>query len=120
MEKVIIVTTNDIPGYKVDEVYGEVFGLIVRSRNVFSNFGASIRTGAVGERLALQYPLYLERVALRVGCGERGADGRPRFDLVRTFEFEARDGGTAVRRRLAAPQFGHGIDGGEAAAIGQE
>ena len=48
-DKVVVVTTNDIPGYKVDEVYGEVFGLIVRSRNVFSNFGASLRTIVGGE-----------------------------------------------------------------------
>jgi uncharacterized protein YbjQ (UPF0145 family) len=44
-----VVTTNDLPGYKVEEVYGEVFGLIVRSRNVFSNFGASLRTIVGGE-----------------------------------------------------------------------
>lgn len=44
-----IVTTNDVPGYDVVEVYGEVFGLIVRSRNVFSNFGASLRTIFGGE-----------------------------------------------------------------------
>lgn len=50
MEKeVIIVTTNDIPGYQVVEVYGEVFGLIVRSRNVFSNIGAGLRTVVGGE-----------------------------------------------------------------------
>jgi uncharacterized protein YbjQ (UPF0145 family) len=45
----LVVTTNDLPGYKVEEVYGEVFGLIVRSRNVFSNFGASLRTIVGGE-----------------------------------------------------------------------
>jgi len=44
-----VVTTNDLPGYEVVEVYGEVFGLIVRSRNVFSNFGASLRTIVGGE-----------------------------------------------------------------------
>lgn len=44
-----IVTTNDVPGYEVVEVYGEVFGLIVRSRNLFSNFGASLRTIFGGE-----------------------------------------------------------------------
>ena len=48
-EEVIVVTTNDIPGYKVVHVYGEVFGLIVRSRNLFSNFGASLRTIFGGE-----------------------------------------------------------------------
>ncbi len=49
MEEMIVVTTNDLPGYEVVEVYGEVFGLIVRSRNVFSNFGASLRTIIGGE-----------------------------------------------------------------------
>lgn len=47
--EVIVVTTNDIPGYKVVEVYGEVFGLIVRSRNLFSNIGAGFRTIFGGE-----------------------------------------------------------------------
>jgi uncharacterized protein YbjQ (UPF0145 family) len=46
---VVTTTTNDIPGYKVDEVFGEVFGLVVRSRNLFSNFGASLRTIFGGE-----------------------------------------------------------------------
>lgn len=45
----LVVTTNDLPGYKVEAVYGEVFGLIVRSRNVFSNVGASFRTIFGGE-----------------------------------------------------------------------
>ena len=38
----LIVTTNDIPGYRVDEVLGEVFGLTVRSRNAFSQMGLSL------------------------------------------------------------------------------
>ncbi len=29
----LIATTNDLPGYVVEEVFGEVFGLTVRSRN---------------------------------------------------------------------------------------
>jgi uncharacterized protein YbjQ (UPF0145 family) len=28
----IITTMNDLPGYEIEEVYGEVFGLTVRSR----------------------------------------------------------------------------------------
>ena len=48
-ENIIVATTNDLPGYDVVEVYGEVFGLIVRSRNVFGNFGASLRTIFGGE-----------------------------------------------------------------------
>jgi uncharacterized protein YbjQ (UPF0145 family) len=46
---VLISTMNDLPGYQVVAVYGEVFGLVVRSRNVFSNFGASLRTIFGGE-----------------------------------------------------------------------
>jgi uncharacterized protein YbjQ (UPF0145 family) len=46
---VLIVTTNEIPGYRITEVHGEVFGLIVRARNVFSNIGAQFRTLAGGE-----------------------------------------------------------------------
>jgi uncharacterized protein YbjQ (UPF0145 family) len=49
MEEIMVVTTNDMPGYEVTEVYGEVFGLIVRSRNMFSNIGASFRTIFGGE-----------------------------------------------------------------------
>jgi uncharacterized protein YbjQ (UPF0145 family) len=48
-QEIIAVTTNDIPGFEVIEVYGEVFGLIVRSRNLFSNFGAGLRTIFGGE-----------------------------------------------------------------------
>ena len=45
----IVTTMNDIPGYEVDEVYGEVFGLTVRSRNIGSQFGASLKSILGGE-----------------------------------------------------------------------
>ncbi len=48
-QNIIVVTTNNIPGYEVTEVCGEVFGLIVRSRNLFSNIGAGFRTIFGGE-----------------------------------------------------------------------
>lgn len=40
---------NDVPGYDIVEVHGEVFGLVVRARNAFSNFGSSLRTVFGGE-----------------------------------------------------------------------
>jgi uncharacterized protein YbjQ (UPF0145 family) len=46
---VLITTMNDIPGYTIDEVYGEVFGLTVRSRNVGSQFGAGMKSMFGGE-----------------------------------------------------------------------
>jgi uncharacterized protein YbjQ (UPF0145 family) len=46
---VIVTTMNDIPGYRVDEVFGEVFGLTVRSRNIGSQFGAGLKSIFGGE-----------------------------------------------------------------------
>jgi uncharacterized protein YbjQ (UPF0145 family) len=45
----LCVTTNDIPGYRIDAVYGEVFGLTVRSRNAFSQMGAGLKSMFGGE-----------------------------------------------------------------------
>ena len=46
---VLIVTTNEIPGYDIVEVHGDVFGLTVRARDYFSNMGARVRTVVGGE-----------------------------------------------------------------------
>jgi uncharacterized protein YbjQ (UPF0145 family) len=46
---VIVTTMNDIPGYSVEEVYGEVFGLTVRSRNIGSQIGAGLKSILGGE-----------------------------------------------------------------------
>jgi uncharacterized protein YbjQ (UPF0145 family) len=45
----IVTTMNDIPGYDVDEVYGEVMGLTVRSRNLGSQIGAGLKSILGGE-----------------------------------------------------------------------
>lgn len=45
----LISTMNDIPGYEVTEVLGEVFGLTVRSRNFGSQLGAAFKSLAGGE-----------------------------------------------------------------------
>jgi len=45
----IIATTTDLPGYEVQEVLGEVFGLTVRSRNIGSQFGAGLKSMFGGE-----------------------------------------------------------------------
>ena len=45
----IVTTMNDIPGYEVDEVFGEVMGLTVRSRNVGSQLGAGLKSILGGE-----------------------------------------------------------------------
>jgi uncharacterized protein YbjQ (UPF0145 family) len=45
----LISTMNDIPGYQIDEVIGEVYGLTVRTRNIGSQFGASLKSLIGGE-----------------------------------------------------------------------
>jgi uncharacterized protein YbjQ (UPF0145 family) len=45
----MVVTTNDIPGWEIKQVCGEVFGLTVRSRNAFSQMGAGFKSLVGGE-----------------------------------------------------------------------
>jgi uncharacterized protein YbjQ (UPF0145 family) len=46
---VLISTMNDLPGWEIEEVYGEVFGLTVRSRNLGSVIGAALKSLFGGE-----------------------------------------------------------------------
>ena len=45
----LIVTGNDIPGYRIDAVLGEVMGMTVRSANAGANFVASFKAIGGGE-----------------------------------------------------------------------
>ena len=45
----LVVTTENIVGYKVKEVKGQVFGLVVRSRGLGGNIIASFRSLVGGE-----------------------------------------------------------------------
>ncbi len=45
----LVVTTNDIPGWEIQRVCGEVFGLTVRSRNALSQMGAGLKSLFGGE-----------------------------------------------------------------------
>jgi uncharacterized protein YbjQ (UPF0145 family) len=49
VDAMLITTMNDLPGYEIEEVFGEVFGLTVRSRNVGSQFGAWLKSLRGGE-----------------------------------------------------------------------
>ena len=46
---VLVSTMNDVPGFRVDQVIGEVFGLTVRARNVASTFGSAMKSLKGGE-----------------------------------------------------------------------
>jgi len=54
----LIVTSNDIPGYRVVAVLGEVMGMTVRAANIGANFVAGLRSiggGEVNEYTRLVY-----------------------------------------------------------------
>ena len=45
----IVVTTENVVGYRVKEVKGQVFGVVVRSRGLVGNIIAGLRTFVGGE-----------------------------------------------------------------------
>jgi len=82
----IITTMNDLPGHRVDEVFGEVFGLTVRSRNVGVQIGAGFKSLVGGELKGLTKQLAQSReeaIARMVAAAElRGGNAiiAMRFD----------------------------------------
>jgi uncharacterized protein YbjQ (UPF0145 family) len=54
----LVVTTENVPGQRVREVKGEVFGIIVRSRGIGPNIVAQLRSLAGGE--IVEYTRLLE------------------------------------------------------------
>lgn len=73
---ILLSTMNDVPGYQVVRVFGEVFGLTVRSRNAFSNIGAGFKALAGGELKGLSKLLSDSRYeALGRLCQEAMAHG---------------------------------------------
>jgi uncharacterized protein YbjQ (UPF0145 family) len=57
----MVSTMNDLPGYRVDEVIGEVTGLTVRSRNVGTQLGAGFKSLVGGELKGLTKQLQESR-----------------------------------------------------------
>jgi uncharacterized protein YbjQ (UPF0145 family) len=86
LSRVIIATTNDLPGYEITETLGEVFGLTVRSRNAFSQMGAGLKSMFGGELKGMTKNLETSRqeVIQRMAeaAAERGANAvvAMRFD----------------------------------------
>ena len=105
----LIATTNELPGYEIEEVFGEVFGLTVRARNIGSQFGASIKSILGGELKGMTKALVDSRreVMERMiqGAEAKGADAivAMRFDTSEMGSnwTEICAYGTAVRTRRA-------------------
>jgi len=111
MDDLLVSTMNDLPGYEVVAVHGEVFGVVVRARNVFSNLGASFRTIFGGEARGYTQLLSdsreqaLER--LRAAARAKGANAvlAMRFDCneIANLMSEVAAYGTAVTVRKRQP-----------------
>ena len=103
----LISTMNDVPGYEIQEVFGEVFGLTVRSRNIGSQIGAGLKSiiggelGGMTKMLAQGREEAIERLAAEAESKGANAIVAMRFDtseLGSTWT-EICAYGTAVRAR---------------------
>jgi uncharacterized protein YbjQ (UPF0145 family) len=101
---VLIVTMNDVPGYRITKVIGEVNGLTVRTRNVGAQLGAGLKALAGGELKGLTRQLQesraeaLERLSDAATAAGANAVVAMRYDsneLANTFQ-EILAYGTAV------------------------
>ena len=74
----IVVTTNDLAGWQVDAVIGEVFGLTVRARNAGAQLGAGFKAMFGGELKGLTKQLQQTRdeamVRMVAAAQARGAN----------------------------------------------
>ena len=109
-DQIITVTTNDLPGYEVVEVYGEVFGVLTRSRNIVSGIGASLKSIVGGEIGAYTKLLSDSRIEaterMKQAAAQRGANAilAMRFDTgdIGGTMNEVAAYGTAVKVRKLA------------------
>jgi uncharacterized protein YbjQ (UPF0145 family) len=88
----LISTMNDVPGHDVEEVFGEVFGLTVRSRNVGSQIGASLKS-LVGGELAGMTKMLAEGRAHATERLIQEAEGKG-ADAILAFRFDTSELGT--------------------------
>ncbi len=103
----LISTMNDLPGFEIEEVFGEVFGLTVRARNIGSQIGAGLKSliggelGGMTKMLAQGREEAIQR--LIVEAEQKGANAilAMRFDTseLGTTWTEICAYGTAVRAR---------------------
>jgi uncharacterized protein YbjQ (UPF0145 family) len=87
----MVVTSNEIPGWEIQRVCGEVFGLTVRSRNAFSQLGAGLKSMLGGELKGMTKAL---------------ADSRLEVVQRMTEEAEAKGGNAIVAMRFDTSEMG--------------
>ena len=105
----LITTTNEIPGHEIEEVYGEVFGLTVRSRNAFSQLGAGLKSILGGELKGMTKALVESRRQVMERMVQEAEEKGANAIIAMRFDTSEMGGqwteicayGTAVRARKA-------------------
>ncbi|MGH8988129.1 MAG: YbjQ family protein [Acidimicrobiales bacterium] len=87
----LVSTMNDIPGFEITEVLGEVFGLTVRSRNIGSQIGAGFKALAGGELKGMTKNLVTSREEVMARMVESAA--QKGADAVVAFRFDTSEMG---------------------------
>src|SRR5262245_29828784 len=97
--ELIVTTMNDLPGYRIDEVLGEVTGLTVRSRNVGTQLGAGLKAVVGGELKGLTKQLMESREQARERmCEEAAACGA---NAVLAMRFDSDEVGQGYQELVA-------------------
>ncbi|MEC3919271.1 YbjQ family protein [Nocardia sp. CDC160] len=92
----LVSTMNDIPGFRVERVLGEVFGLTVRSRNIGSWMGSAMKSMKGGE-LKGQTKMLVEGRGEALGrLTEEAVSRGGNAVLAMRFETSVGDNGTEI------------------------
>ncbi|GAB3666161.1 heavy metal-binding domain-containing protein [Actinocorallia lasiicapitis] len=93
----IVSTMNDLPGYEVTEVIGDVFGLTVMVRSGLSSLEAGLKTFLGGEPKTMTQELHAFRLeARRRLVAEAERQGADAILAVRYEANDLRDQGTEI------------------------
>ena len=92
----LITTANDLPGFHVERVLGEVFGLTVRARNVGSSLGSAVKSLRGGELKGQTKMLAASRLEAMDRLSEEARERGGNAVLAMRFETSVGELGTEV------------------------
>jgi uncharacterized protein YbjQ (UPF0145 family) len=92
----LVSSMNDLPGFRVDKVIGEVFGLTVRARNVGSSLGSAMKSLKGGELKGQTKMLAASRVEALDRLVEETQERGGNAVLAMRFETSVGDLGTEI------------------------
>jgi uncharacterized protein YbjQ (UPF0145 family) len=92
----LVSTMNDLPGFRVDTVLGEVFGLTVRSRNIGSSFGSAMKSLKGGELKGMTKMLVDSRQEAMARLTAEARDRGGNAVLAMRFETSVGEVGTEI------------------------